>query len=186
MLKTDKVYVIRHKVLIEGLSQREAARQLGVGKKTVAKYLKISSPKRVESNPRPKPVTTKTAGRIDELLLEWRPRTTAKQRITAARLHPQLREEGYAAGITTVKDYFREKRRQSAEVYIPLLYQPGEVAQADFFEVVVEKAGRQKKVWKFLLRLMYSGYDFVWLYEKCDQVSFLDAHVLMRMCGRFP
>lgn len=24
---------------------------------------------------------------------------------------------------------------------------------------------------------MYSGYDFAWLYERCDQLSFLDAHV---------
>ncbi|MBK7993522.1 MAG: helix-turn-helix domain-containing protein [Blastocatellia bacterium] len=36
----DKVYVIRHKVLIEGLSQREVARQLNIDKETVAKYLK--------------------------------------------------------------------------------------------------------------------------------------------------
>lgn len=32
-------------------------------------------------------------------------------------------------------------------------------------------------MWKFLVRLMYSGYDFVWLYEHRDQISFLDGRV---------
>jgi hypothetical protein len=27
------------------------------------------------------------------------------------------------------------------------------------------------------MHLMYSGYDFVWLYDRCDQLAFLDAHV---------
>ncbi len=177
MLRMDQVYVIRHKVLVEGLSQRQVAQQLGISRNTVNKYLETPSPKRIETNPRPRPVMTKVAGRIEELLLEWGPRTTAKQRITASRLYRQLREEGYAVGITTVKDYFREKKRQSAEVYIPLTYRPGEVAQVDFFEATIEEAGQQKKVWKFLVHLMYSGYEYVWLYERCDQLSFFDGLV---------
>jgi transposase len=177
MLKMDKVYVTRHKVLVEGLSQREVARQLNVDKETVAKYVKESSPKRKERKAREKPVTIKVAGRIDELLIEWRGRTTGKQRITCARIHRQLLEEGYVVGRTTVKDYLREKRRESKEVYIPLIYGVAEVAQVDYFEVVVQQLGQQKKVWKFLMRLQYSGYEYVWLYEKCDQTSFLDAHV---------
>jgi len=62
-------------------------------------------------------------------------------------------------------------------VYIPLVYRPGDVAQVDFFEVTVEEDGTIRKVWKFLMRLMYSGRDFVWLYDRCDQLAFLDGHV---------
>ena len=47
----------------------------------------------------------------------------------------------------------------------------------DFFEVTVEVDGVRVKVWKFLMRLMYSGRDFARLYERCDQLSFLDGHV---------
>ena len=83
----------------------------------------------------------KVAPRIDELLEEWGPRTTAKQRITGSRLHRQLVEEGYEVGVTTVRAYLREKRRQRAEVYIPLVHRPGEEAQVDFFEVTVEEGG---------------------------------------------
>jgi len=28
-----------------------------------------------------------------------------------------------------------------------------------------------------VMRLMYAGWDFVWLYDRCDQVSFFDGHV---------
>jgi transposase len=100
-----------------------------------------------------------------------------EQRITGTRIHRQLIEEGYEVGITTVRDYLREKRRKEAMVFVPLIHRPGDEAQVDFFEVSVEEDGQMKKVWKFVMRLMYSGRDFVWLYESCDQLSFLDAHV---------
>src|SRR5215218_3585567 len=118
------------------------------------------------------------APRIEEILSEWTERTTHKQRITGTRIHRQLVEEGYEIGITTVRDYLREKRRKEAEVFVPLVHRPGDEAQVDFFEVRVEEDGQMKKVWKFVMRLMYSGRDFVRLYERCDQLSFLDAHVL--------
>jgi len=176
MLRMAQVHVIRHKVLVEGLSIRRVAREMGVSRNTVSKYLKQPQPVRREG-PRRKPVLEQVAPRIDELLAEWSDRTTPKQRITGTRIHRQLREEGYEVGTTTVRTYLREKRRQAAEVYIPLVYRPGDLAQVDFFEVTVDEQGVRRKAWKFLLRLMYSGRDFVWLYDRCDQLSFLDGHV---------
>jgi transposase len=176
MLRMAQVHVIRHKVLVEGLSIRRVARELGVSRNTVSKYLTQAEPIHREGSRR-KPVMERVAPRIDELLVEWSSRTTAKQRITGTRIHRQLREEGYEVGTTTVRTYLREKRRQAAEVYIPLVYHPGDVAQIDFFEVTVDEDGTRRKAWKFLMRLMYSGRDVVWLYDRCDQVSFLDGHV---------
>lgn len=176
MLRMAQVHVIRHKVLVEGLSIRRVAREMGVSRNTVSKYLKQPQPIRREESRR-KPVLERVAPRIDALLVEWSGRTTPKQRITGTRIHRQLREEGYEVGTTTVRTYLREKRRQAAEVYIPLVYHPGDVAQVDFFEVTVDEEGTRRKAWKFLMRLMYSGRDFVWLYDRCDQVSFLDGHV---------
>ena len=177
MLRMDQVHVIRHKVLVEGHSIRSVARQMGISRNTVSKYLKVSEPKRIVSQPKPSPVMERVAPRIEELLEHWRGRTTPKQRITGTRIHRQLVEEGYQVGITTVRDYLRERRRKRAEVFIPLVHRPGEEAQVDFFEVTVEEDGQMRKAWKFVMRLMYSGRDFVRLYEGCDQLSFLDAHV---------
>jgi transposase len=177
MLKMSTVHVIRHKVLVEKASQRQVAEQLGISRNTVAKYLEVSEPRHAPYGPRRKPVTDLVKPRLEALLEEWAPRTTPKQRITAKRLLRQLREEGFEVGVTTVADFLREWRRARAEVFIPLSYRPGDVAQVDFFEVTVELDGVLTKVWKFLMRLMYSGYDFAWLYERCDQVAFFDGHV---------
>ena len=176
MLKMDQVHVLRHKVLKEGQSIRRVARELGLSRNTVTKYLDQPEPMRSPRRPRERPVWEAVQPRLEELIAEWEPRTTAKQRITAMRLHRQLRAEGYQVGRTLVGDYWRERRRQRAEVYVPLINRPGE-AQIDFFEVVVEVGGERRKAWEFLLRLMYSGREFAWLYERCDQLAFLDGHV---------
>jgi transposase len=88
-----------------------------------------------------------------------------------------LLEEGYQTGITVVRDYLREKRRRTAEVFIPLVHHPGEEGQFDFFDVSVEEGGDFRRVWKLVLHLPYLGRDFTWLYDSCDQLSFLDGHV---------
>jgi len=177
MIGMDKVHVIRHKVHVEGRSIHSVVRELGLSRNTVRKYLRVAEPVRREMQPRACPVRAKVAVRLDELLEEWCSRTTRKQRVTGTRLHRQLVEEGYAVGLTTVYEHLRERRRQSAEVFVPLIFHAGDAVQVDFFEVTVDVAKERRTVWKFVMRLMHSGYDFVWLYERCDQLSFLDAHV---------
>lgn len=44
MLRMDQVHVIRHKVLIEGQSIRRVAREIGLSRLTVRKYLDSSEP----------------------------------------------------------------------------------------------------------------------------------------------
>ena len=177
MLRMDKVYVIRHKVLAEGKSIRSVARELGVSRNTVVRYLSLPEPVRKESVPRQRAVMDKVAPRIDEILEEWKHRLTPKQRLTGTRLHRQLVEEHYQVGITTVRDYLQEKRRRSAEVYIPLVHRPGDEGQFDFFEVTVEESGVFHRVWKLVLHLPYCGRDFLWFYDSCDQLAFADGHV---------
>ena len=177
MLSMDQVHVIRHKVLVEGRSIRKTAKDLGVSRNTVRRYLKSSEPVREEPRRRLRPVADKAVPKIDEILEDWDARSTRKQRVTGTRLHRELRKRGVDVGVTTVRAYLREKRRRQAEVYIPLVYRPGEVAQVDFFEVTVEVEGRRLKAWMFLIYLMFSGRTFGWLYERCDQISFLDGHV---------
>jgi hypothetical protein len=95
MLKVEQVHVIRHKVLLEGQSQRKVARDMGLSRNTVKKYLEVSEPKRVEVQSRPRPVLDRVKPRIDQLLEEWAGRTTAKQRLTGSRLHLELVREGF-------------------------------------------------------------------------------------------
>lgn len=179
----DQVHVIRHKVMVEGESIRSVAKQLEVSRNTVAKYLRVSEPVRVRRRPKPRPVLDKVAPRIEELLGEWAGRVTPKQRLTGSRIHRQLVEEGYQVGVATVRGYLRERWWQRAEVYIPLVHRPGEEGQVDFFEVTVEEAGQLRRAWKLVFHLPYSRRDFVWLYDSCEQLAFLDGHV--RAAARF-
>lgn len=93
----DLVHVIRHKVLVEEVPIRAVARDLGVSRNTVRKYLRESEPARKCVISRGKPVMEAVEGRIDELLAEWSTRTTAKQRVTGTRVHRELLAEGYCA-----------------------------------------------------------------------------------------
>jgi transposase len=178
MLRVDQVHVVRHKVLVEGRSQRAVARELGLSRTTVSKYVEQAAPvRKAEAEPRPRPVWAKVADRVETLLTESARWTGGKQRLTATRLHALLVAEGHVVGVTVVKDAVAEWKRQRREVFIPLTYRPGDLAEVDFFEVLVDVAGQRRKAWLFLLRLMYSGRDFAWIYERQDQVSFLDGHV---------
>jgi hypothetical protein len=76
--------------------------------------------------------------------------------------------------VTLVKEAVAEWKRQRREVFVPLTYRPGDLAEVDFFEVLVDVDGTRRKAWLFLMRLMYSGRDFAWIYERQDQISFLD------------
>ena len=173
----DQVHVIRHKVLVEGRSQRQVAKELGISRLTVRKYLEKAIPIRSETAPRPRPVWDAVRPRLEGLLAESMQWTGGKQRLTATRLHQFLIAEGHRVGVTVVKEAVAEWRRQRREVFVPLTYRPGELAEVDFFEVLVDLEGTRRKAWLFLLRLMYSGRDFAWIYERQDQVSFLDGHV---------
>lgn len=172
----DQVHVIRHKVLVEGQSAREVAREMGVSRNTVRKYLSQAAPKYGPRVDRQRPIWSQLWPEIDELM-----RAAAslprKQRLTATQVHRILVGRGRRVGATLVKQAVAEWKRQRREVYVPLVYPPGDLAEVDFFDVVVTIAGALRHAWMFVLRLMHSGRDFAWLYDRQDQVSFLDGHV---------
>lgn len=173
----DQVHVIRHQVLVEGRSQRRVAREFGISRVTVRKYVEGAEPVRREAGPRARPVWDTVGPRIEALLAASKDWTGGKQQLTATRLHELLIGEGYQVGASLVKAAVAEWKRQRREVFVPLTYRPGDLAEVDFFEVLIDLDGTRRKAWLFLMRLMYSGRDFAWIYERQDQVSFLDGHV---------
>jgi len=56
MLRMDQMNVIRHKVLIEGQSIRRVAREMGLSRLTVWKYVERSEPMARPYTPRARPV----------------------------------------------------------------------------------------------------------------------------------
>jgi transposase len=173
----DQVHVIRHQVLVEGRSRRQVAKAFGISRLTVRKYVGEAAPVRKATGPRVRPVWDGVRARVETLLGESAAWTGGKQRLTATRLHALLVAEGLSVGVTVIKEAVAEWKRQRREVFVPLTYRPGDLAEVDFFEVLVDIDGTRRKAWLFLMRLMYSGRDFAWIYERQDQISFLDGHV---------
>ena len=145
MYKVDVYLRVRRAVMVDGMSMREAARVFGLHRDTVRKMLAYSVPPgyRRQSPPR-KPKLEPYTGVIDRILEDdlRRPR---KQRHTAKRIFERLRDEyGFDGGYTTVKDYVRENRRQTREMFVPLSHPPGQ-AQCDFGEALVVIGGVEQK-----------------------------------------
>lgn len=175
MLRVDQVHVIRHKVLVDGRSQRQVAREFGISRVTVRKYVEQSVPIRRESGPRARPVWGQRAGgggagRIGAVDR----RQTAVDGDAASRI---ARGGGPSGRRHAGEEAVAEWKRQRREVFVPLTYRPGDLAEVDFFEVLVDVDGTRRKAWLFLMRLMYSGRDFARIYERQVQISFLNGHV---------
>ena len=168
---------IRRAVMVEGMSIWEAARVFGLHRDTVRKMLAYSVPPgyRRQTTPR-RPKLEPFTGVIDRILEDdhGRPR---KQRHTAKRIFERLRDEyGFDGGYTTVKDYVREHRRQTRELFVPLSHPPGHT-QCDFGEALVVIGGVQQKAHCFVPDLPHSDGCFVKAYPAETTEAFLDGHV---------
>lgn len=116
-----------------------------------------------------------------QLARSWSTRTTRKQRVTATRLHRKLLAEALTVGETTVRLGLAEKKHKHQEVFGPLQHHGEQLAEVDFFEVTVDIAGERRKVWMLVIRLMDSGRDFAWLYDRCDRISLLGCPTSSRI-----
>src|SRR4051794_14517253 len=112
---------------------------------------------------------------IDQILISDRS-APPKQRHTAKRIHDRLRlEHGFVGGYTTIKDYVREQRARTREVFVPLVHPPGH-AQVDFGEAVAVIGGVRQKIHFFCLDLPHSDAGFVKAYPAERIEALLDGH----------
>jgi transposase len=145
----------------DGLSIRQIARQLGIGRDTVRKALSDPEPKPYTlSRPRPAPTFGPFREVVDAILAddEAAPR---KQRHTASQVFRRLRAEyGYAGGYDQVRRHLRQRRRQRRETFIPLGHPPGHRAEADFGHIHIDLPGGRRRVPVLLVTWSYSNCPF--------------------------
>jgi len=175
----DQKAEIRHMVLVEGKSQRQVARATGHSRNTIKKMLVNAEVPRYEKKARR---TAPILGPYKELLATWVEEDrnkVKKERRTAVRMHQLLKEQhGYTGAESSLRAYVGKLRKKSRnKVYVPLAYEPGETAQVDFGEGVVEMGGKPVKVQLFLMWLGYSGAVFVQAYPAQTQEVFFAGHV---------
>jgi transposase len=149
-----------------GVSGRELQRRYNVGYRTVAQALGSAWPAERKEYP-------SRASKLDEfkpVIDEWlRADLTApkKQRHTVRRIFARLIDEQQMVDVVyeTVRDYVSKRKPQiraaagrgPSEVFIRQSHHPGEEAEVDFGDVIIELRGEPVKVYLFSLRLSFSG-----------------------------
>jgi transposase len=168
---------VRRSIQVDGMSQREAARQFGLARKTIRKMLAFSIPPGYgRKKPVVKPKLGPWLGIIDQILEDDKTQPK-KQRHTAKRIWDRLKaEHAFAGGYTVVKDYVRDARVRHKEVFVPLAHPPGD-AQADFGEALVVIAGVEQKAHFLCMDLPQSDDSFVVAFPAENTVSFLEGHL---------
>jgi transposase len=138
----------------QGLGVSAIARQTGLDRKTVRKYLArgLEAPAYKPRAPR---------ARIVEPFEGYlRERLSAFPDLTAKRLMREIRERGYEGGYTSVKDFVRQTRpAKQAQFERRFETPPGKQAQVDFAEfstVFTDEPGVVRKVWLFSMVLGHS------------------------------
>ncbi len=126
------------------------------------------------------PPTASQAGGLTGIIdriIEDDHKAPKKQRHTAKRIFERLRDEyGFDGGYTIVRDYVREHRRRTREMFVPLSHPPGH-AQCDFGEALVVIGGVEQKAHCFIVDLPHSDGCFVKAHPAETTEAFLDGHV---------
>ena len=172
----DERLEIRHKVLVEGVSKREMLRRTGMHWKTLEKILTDSvSPGYQRTAPIVQPKIGPYLGKIQEILTSDK-QMVRKQRHTAKKIWEELQKAGFTGKYTIVKDAVRALKKQSKEVFMPLLHRSGE-AQMDFGEALVKMGGALRKVHFLAMVLPHSDAFFVMAFERECTETFWEGHV---------
>ena len=159
----------------QGLSPSAIARQLGLDRKTVRKYiaLGLEPPSYGPRTPRPKST--------DDFLDYLRERLGAYPGLTAVRLWRELGERGFAGGYTAVKRAVQELRPDQVQLFeVRFETPPGLQAQVDLarFEVsFTDEPGSRSIVWLFSLVLGHSRLIWARYVLHQDLGSVLRCHV---------
>ncbi|MER9014372.1 helix-turn-helix domain-containing protein, partial [Mesorhizobium sp. M0894] len=112
----------------QGLSVSAIARESGIDRKTVRKYIArgLEAPAYGPRKPR--------QAVIDPFTAYLRERVTRYPGLTGSRLFRELKDLGYGGGYTAVTDFLRDVRPAAAERGYEVRFEtpPGEQAQVDF------------------------------------------------------
>ncbi|MCU0706619.1 MAG: IS21 family transposase [Fimbriiglobus sp.] len=145
----------------DGLSTRQIARQLGVGRDTIRKALNHPEPiPYTRSASRPAPAFDPVRPLVDAILAadEHAPR---KQRHTASQIFRRLvAEYGYTGSYGPIQRYLKERRLDRRDTFVPLDHRPGHRCEADFGHIHVDFPDGRRLVPVLVLTWSYSNAPF--------------------------
>jgi transposase/predicted transcriptional regulator len=195
--------IVRHK---DGQSNRSIAKELGISKDTVNKYLKdyeqlmkqlnqetdqtqiammqeaiCAKPSRRKYSKVCPAFNKEVQTRFNELIKVNDERNqdlgSNKQQLTAALLFRTLIKEGFKVSETTIRSKYREYKQKQKECFIKQWYEYGEVAQYDFHQIKLIINEENKIYHQATISIPKSNIIFGLLYKNEKMESFLDSIV---------
>lgn len=154
-----------------GMSIRQIARELGVSRNTVRRYLRAPEvPK-----PAPRPPRGSKLDPYKEFIL----RRLAEGVDNCVVLLRELRAQGYTGGYTILKDFVQPLRaRRASQATVRFETAPGEQAQVDFGSCAyVLPDGRVRRVWLFTMVLSWSRALYVEFVPRANTATFIRCHL---------
>lgn len=167
--------------LVEGKSQRQIARTLGISRNTVAKYCNgnIYPGIRADYHRDASVVTPDVIRFILQCLQEDALEPNPKQHHTAKRIYDRLvTEMGFKGSESNIRKTVRTLRGRSQDVYVPLSFAAGDAMQIDWGEAYAYIDGVRTKLNVFCARLCYSCAPFAVCFHKQNTESFLEGLIL--------
>lgn len=170
---------IRKAKFKDGKSNRQIASELGISRNTVKKVVtqeRVTIPEYRRTQPIRFPVMGSFIP-IIEAWLEADSRVPRKQQHTSKRIYDRLvKEHQFQGSERRVREMVAALREKPKEVYLPLAFEPGEMAQAGWIEDLrVVIAGRPCKVQVLNLVLNYSGSVYCEAFEHVRQEAFFQG-----------
>lgn len=158
-----------------GMSRRAIARQLGVSRNTVAKYLADPVKSLTTTCPKPRVSIIDNFMELIQSILE----TDDGLEYTAVRIYEKLVSAGFTGSYETVKRKVHQMKEKLCRVaYMRFETEPGRQAQVDFAEFQVDMPdGKVEKYYLFAMILGYSRGIYAELLKGCDTSTFLDCHI---------
>jgi transposase len=162
-------------------SIREIAKRYGVHRRQVRQAIANAiPPSRKISNRTGKVLTIELQETINQWL-EADLKAPRKQRHTGQRIYERLvTERAYQGSAVTVRGYVYKRRKETGlhtTVYVPQIYAPGEEAEVDWYEAMVDFPHGREKVFIFQMRACYSGREFHQAFLHQNQQAFLEGHI---------
>ena len=174
----ETVMKVRRMILVDQQSIRSVSKSTGISRNTIKKYLKDESPPQYKrSKP---PVNHKIKG-FEETLTKWYENDLARpkrERRTVKKLYDQLTLEGYQGSYSPVCRFIKSIKQHhpdTAQAFIPLTFDAGDVMQFDWSMEVVVVNGVEQKVKVAHFRLAHSRKPFIVAYPRETQEMLLDA-----------
>jgi len=179
MISEDARERMRRAYYLEKKTLRQIAREEGYSRVTIQRAISDASPRTYHlTKPRPAIILGPYQLRVEELLTE-NEQLPRKQRYTSHKIFELLQAEGYTGSESRIRQYIGAWRHthHMPKLFLPLEYDPGHDAQADWGEAIAIIGGVRQTVQFFVMRLSYSRRTFLMTFPSQNQESFLYAHV---------